>query len=1095
MGTFELTAKQYYAATSLDKNILVEAGAGSGKTSVLTERYLFALRRGISHHEVVAITFTEKAADEMRQRIIARYKLPEDEIWVSTIHAFCARLLRNHPLEAEVDPIFDIIDEPTAEIRRQAAIDNYFRYHLDNPTDGFKKLLNLFGIRSLHDIALQYLRDRREMRVIETLHIYETIKGWLVSDPLWIEALSLLRSININFSDRLNDKRTQILDLISKIDSHPELIGSILPLLNLSGAGRKWPAEELGKLKRGFGILKGLFKKVRPLLEWEDEIDFNEEKDINLAIITLIVEIREAYSKDKITRGELDFEDLLIKAKWLLTDTEIRSIYQTKFKQIMVDEFQDTNRLQYDILKLLSSDSDGCFLPGRLFIVGDPKQSIYRFRGGDVSIFNEIKDEFLKYDGEVIHLSDNFRSSSEIISCINNIFPQVFSGDRNRIQYVSLDPKSGTTGPKPALFVVPPSEEERRTNQAKIIQQYIRALIAGGVKPEEIAILFRGSLQIPPFEKALRGDGIPCFSYNNDLLFQQIEVYDFLNLLHFLESRDNIAALMGILRSPIVGLKDQSLLQIVFSGKMPDAGADWMLDGGERDSIRRFETTVERLRGIKDQIPINQFLNMVIEETFLDIIQLSDQARENLFQIVKLSEELSGAVTTLGGFLERVEFMISKGIQKSSAQPSEASRGVELMTIHKAKGLEFRYVIIPDLRYQPRPIPNKIAVDSGGRVTTTISRDEGGVVIPSWNHAYIKFLEREEDIAESKRLLYVAMTRAISNLVLVIDADDLEDDDGVELFRGGSWASWFRAFTNTEVFDLIKCELVPESREIENKSYELIDTVDKTDSDWVPVSEPAIKPAERGLTLSISELSSFRTCGLAHHYRYREDILITEGERRAGYGSDVGRWTHRLLQKWYPFKEDIYKLADSIEVPTEIRNRVLKLALNVLNPGIRSLFDAMPEADLELSFHMKLDNNIVEGIIDVAMFDGDGWRIIDYKTNRVSKQNIDHLVGEYKFQLESYATGLETVSGQGVRELSMIFLEAPFKIDLPWNFESKESVINEWRRIASEIGRSNAVPNPSSCPYCIFKKWCPEVKAGALIDITLDPEYSIEYEA
>src|SRR3990167_3759160 len=588
MDKIQLTERQYYAATSLDKNILVEAGAGSGKTAVLTERYLFALRRGISHREIVAITFTEKAADEMRQRIIARYKLPEDEIWVSTIHAFCARLLRNHPLEAEIDPIFDIIDESTAEIRRQSAVNNNFRYHLDNPTAAFRKLLNLFGMKSLHDIALQNLRDRRETRVIDEKHPLKTIKEWLVSDPLWIEAFSLLRSANIDSGDPLGDRRSQLLEIVSRLDSNQELINSIPPLLNLSGAGRKRSSSDSVTLKRGFFVLKELFKKVRPLLEWEDEIDLDEEKNINQAVVTLISDVRESYGREKIARGELDFEDLLIKTKWLLTDSTIRNIYQTKFKQIMVDEFQDTNRLQYEIVKLLSSDADGCFLPGRLFIVGDPKQSIYRFRGGDVNIFNGIKDEFLKYGGEVIYLSDNFRSSPEIIKCINNIFPQVFSRDRSGIEYISLDSKSGNTGTRPALFTIPSSDGDRRENQARIVQKYVLSLISEGVKPEEIAILFRGSLQIAPFEKALRKGGIPCFSYNNDLLFQQVEVYDFLNLLNFIEKKNDVTAFTGILRSPLVGLKDQSILNLISSGKILNPGEDIALDEDEMYSILRF---------------------------------------------------------------------------------------------------------------------------------------------------------------------------------------------------------------------------------------------------------------------------------------------------------------------------------------------------------------------------------------------------------------------------------------------------------------------------------------------------------------------------
>lgn len=1092
MESNQLTEKQSWAATSIDKNILVEAGAGSGKTAVLTERYLFALRRGFSHHEIVAITFTEKAADEMRRRIIAKYKLPEDEIWVSTIHSFCARLLRSHPLESEVDPIFDIIDESVAEIRRQTAINQCFAFLLANPTTYFRKLLELFGIKALQEIALQCLRDRREIEPSKEMSIFETIRNWLVSDPLWAQSIALLKSINIDFVDCLVERKTKIIDLISKIDKQPELISSITSLLNLSGSTKKWPSVELNKIQRSFALLKALFNKVGQLLDWEDEINEKEVMGVNIFLVSLISEIRGFYNREKKIRGELDFEDLLIKTRSLLNNQEIRELYLAKFKKIMIDEFQDTNLLQYEILQLLACDKQGGYLQGKLFIVGDPKQSIYRFRGAEVSLFNKIKNEFVKTGGEIISLSDNFRSSQSIINCVNKLFPPIFSGDRNKIDFSPLDAKSGIVSSKPSILIVPTSDADKREGQAAVVQSYILSLLREGVGAEEIAILFRGSMQIPPFEKALRECGVPCFSFNNASLFQQVEIYDLLNLLNYIENNSDITSLIGVLRSPVVGLRDQSILALAATKNILDPKNSF-LDEDEGYSLIKFIKIIEKLSKIKDRIPINQFLLQVIEDTYLDMLQLSDQARENLFQVVKISEEISGSIITLRQFLEKIEFMISNGIHKSSAQPNEESSGVSLMTIHKAKGLEFRYVIIPNLSYQPRPSLSKIIVDRNGKIATSIYKSHENEIRRSWVYSYFRFLDKEEDIAESKRLLYVAMTRAISNLVLIMDEGDLDKDKGDSVLRSGSWISWFSSLSIDDSFDLIKYDPIQKNIEDKKLSPKLVPNQDESDSNWLPISEITVQPIKRGATFSITELSSYKTCPLAHYYRYREDILITEGARRdrsAGFGSDVGRWTHKLLQQWYPFDSDVKKIADYIQVPSEIKNRVVKLASNVLEPEIRYIFNSNFDDHQELSFHMKLDENIIEGIIDVAIFDGRAWRIIDYKTNKVSKRNIDHLINEYRFQLQSYATGLEMVSGKPVGELSILFLDSPFIVSVPWCSEIYESIIKEWRDLMSGIQGEQSIPKISSCPYCIFKSWCEEAK----IDVLTDPEYNIEYE-
>jgi len=1039
MEPFSLTEAQERAVKTLGQNLVVEAGAGSGKTSVLTERYLHLIKKGLSHHQILAITFTEKAADEMRRRITSRYPLPADEIWISTIHSFCAKLLRHHPVEAGVDPLFQIIDETTAQMRRDQAVSRYLNKLLRASSQPLRSLLKAIEISKLQNILHLVLRDRREVTDTEKHHSLEDVHEWVFSDPMWKRAITLLRSAAGSSECKVEQRRQRILSIVDNLEDN---LVDIRSETSLSSCKRSsWDSESLEKVKEAFSLLKEIFKRIDTLLSFEEEGGVGQ---VRQDLTSLVEGVRQEYQSSKERRGELDFEDLLIIARQLLRKKGIRKRYQEQFQHVMVDEFQDTNQIQYDLVKLLTSDNSGTLLPGHIFVVGDPKQSIYRFRGADVSLFKKVTEEVVESGGEQIFLTENFRSSPSILKAVNAAFENLFPSDRDAIPFHALIPKGNAIGPEPTMLQIPDGEGKREI-EAKHVLEYIKERIAEGIQPEDIVLLFRGSAQISPYEAALRMAKIPCRSHNDGGLFEQTEIYDLLNLLHYIDDPSNHLALVGLLRSPIIGLTDEAIAEMFVNENL--------------NSPDSFNEKISTLRQLKDTIPLSLFLHKAIQESDLDLLQINDEGRKNLFKFVSFAEAMSKTPIKLSTFLQRIEKLIAEGVAQGKSDNVDISGGVQLMTVHKAKGLEFPVVIIPDLSYRPNPR------------SATVNLTEDGCIEPkdgNFNYAWSQFLDRDKSIAESKRLFYVATTRAISHLVLCVKEKSLEKKIDSTHLRKDSWEAWGQLL-NLSPYNPGKIKKI-DLNVVSKKPIEVIGS-----EDWKPISEFHIETSFQPVSTTITEMSLYKSCPLAHHYRYREDILISENEDlKPGYGSKVGDWTHLVLQNWYPFDSDLKEVVSKVEVPEELRGRVRRLASSILDRKVSSCFEGKKEGVSELHFMVPQDDNLVEGVIDLALFDGEGWEIIDYKTNKLSKDNLDNLVERYRFQMESYGVALKKATKSLVKKLTLIFLDGPFKVEIPWGEDVAEECEESWRAILKGMVEESSVPNQSYCPSCIFRSWCPE---------------------
>ncbi|HLB59375.1 MAG TPA: 3'-5' exonuclease, partial [Bdellovibrionota bacterium] len=675
----------------------------------------------------------------------------------------------------------------------------------------------------------------------------------------------------------------------------------------------------------------------------------------------------------------------------------------------------------------------------------------------------------------------------------------LFQNDRTQIPYNPLKPENRSDDSLPTLLVVPEPKdgEARRANEAGVVVEYIKSQLVQGFAPEQIALLFRGSIQIPPFEEALRKAGIPCRSLNSGGLFDQIEIFDLLNLLHVLENPTDQTPLIGVLRSPVVGLSDDTITKMVLQKTVFDLVPPERTLPEESMALHRLKKLLEKLKSLKNSLPISEFITQVIQESDLDLVQPNSQGKENLARFVHVCRGLSDKPLTLKEFLNRIEGLIAKGVKEELAQPPETVGGVQLMTIHKAKGLEFPIVILPDLKYRPNPgsIPFLI---NDQEVLTCHSVILDNQRIESFHHAWASFEEQDRELSESKRLFYVACTRAISRLALVVSENAFEKDEDSIPLRTGSWERWVMQEGVRKNFEVRYPGTVllrhPEPKAKDLNAGENSDPSsarppqddkeappqDDGERPWQPISEIPILVTPSPISTTITEMASYLFCPLAHHYRYREDILVVEGNQQVGHGKDIGDWTHLVLQKWFPFKADLDEVIQGLEIPKEFQNRVKALAKCVFHRGIKEYFPSNGEGNPEYTFLVSRDGHLIEGVIDLALFDGGTWTIIDYKTKANPNRNLSNLIEQYSFQMLSYATALTQLTNKSVSRVALLFLDGPLAVDLPWDSQVHQKVLGSWDDTLRGMQNQHASPRHDHCPKCLFKNWCPESR-GELV--------------
>lgn len=848
------------ALTTFDRTLLLEAGAGSGKTAILAGRVALMLAAGINASEIVAITFTEAAASELLSRIrdyVAKLSAGElplqlaaalpaglsqaqsaalkaaeanlDDLTCTTIHGFCQRLIRPYPIETGMDPGANITDPIEADLLLQESIDDWLREHLGGESEGY--LVEL--VRYNPKLAVRYTHE-----LARTFCEYRAVE--IPEDDIDGEAL---RSFLQAAHNCLNDIKTSIVSFpeleevvaalsrivrLARFDNPAALIelltSGIDAVLKADGGFRRFQHKgRYEKAAASHGISKA--QALEEMYAVQASYDKASEvwPTVRAASATLMLNglMREArlaadrYHDLKRRSALLDFDDLLHAARDLLANySTVRDALAERYKYVLVDEFQDTDPLQAEILWRLCGSEDiqdlndwtqSVIRPGSLFLVGDPKQAIYRFRGADVATYVQARDSLAQADDEAIQsISVNFRSRSGLLSFVNTCFESPL-GREGQPGFTPLDVGRVESSSGPAVSVLKlPGEEKMgakaaRELEATAVAQLCSSLIAshevsddeGGVRPVEprdIALLAPTGTELYLYEAALENLNIPVASQAGKSFWLRQEVQDLVALTRALaDSRDRLA-LLALLRGPLIGLTDEEILDIGWD--LVQAGADEQPEpeiapdatavaGGTTGTPRlTIDTdpelikhalasdTLRRLQALKriaGRTTPYHLLSQAVDQLRVRPVLRQRHARpERVLANVSAFLELARPydVRGLQAFASNVTASWSDAERALEGRADKDEDAVNLVTMHSAKGLEWPIVVAV----------NTVSV-VGGSSDAFVDRANNRLhrkVLGAEPLGFAEALEREtiQTTFERERLWYVATTRAREQLIL-----------------------------------------------------------------------------------------------------------------------------------------------------------------------------------------------------------------------------------------------------------------------------------------------------------------------------------------
>ncbi|HHW14456.1 MAG TPA: UvrD-helicase domain-containing protein [Firmicutes bacterium] len=1096
---FTYTEAQRAAVTNLGQSLVVTAGAGSGKTRVLVDRYVNLIdptRPGgplATPESVAAITFTNKAAREMldrvrravRERLEASRDAEERRLWqgvlertaaarIRTIHSFCSELVREFPVEAGIDPEAAVLDDFAAgELLAEAA------------RKAILKLLD--GDRTIRRLAVE--------------------KGL---EALTAELLGLYRSLRAAGEDLAEAERATLAGLAAAAESGGETAdkaaGEVVP-----EAARAY-FRLLARLDREYAALK--------------------------------------------TPAALDYEDLQLLARNLLRERpDVRSRLRARFRYLLVDEFQDTDALQHEIVALLAGDPPG----ERLFVVGDPKQSIYRFRHAEVGLFEEIQRWVKERQGDVLLLAENFRSQPGLVEFVNALFSRLMPAG-----YEPLAPGRQTEARYPAVELLladrGPGEKNGTAvlKEARLLAARLKAMVEGGEElvsqrpaaggPEErravrygdVAILFRTRTRLKVFEKALAEQGIPYFVVGGIGFYRKPEVVDLISLLRAVDDPDDRLSLVAALRSPLFSVPDDALLLLVQRygdlnrGLVAMEASDQSpFDRETEERLRRAATLLAQARALRSRLSVPEFLDFLLERTgypaALAVRTGGARRLANLRKLRRVATELTqGACFSLTDFLAYFDRLVEKSDEAEAAIETEAGDAVKLLTVHAAKGLEFPVVAVADLG-QKFPATAARWRHSRGR-GIGFCLPGGGKPVPTALQERLAAEAAEQDRVELVRLLYVAVTRARDHLILS-GCREAPEPDG----RGKKpqcWLTWImEALPSLELPAGLLAETAPPVPAEPSAPVAAHTAAASAPAAPPPTAPPAAAPApaaasplpwpgRRVAVATVSELMCFAACPRWYHLRYRLGVPPAaewegpggeEGHEDAEPGassSGVGLWTeagagtgsgpltpvtrgsvvHRVIERLRRPQDLDFVLREALR-EAGVAEAAEAEAAALLRPLLVAYlegeeFAAVGRGEVvaaEAPFFVRLAPNfLLRGVVDRIDRVPGGLRLLDFKTNLVPEGRARaEADGYYRLQLPLYALAVEEVWREAVRSAAFVFLAPKTCVEVDLSSAARAEAREEAVRLAREIETGAQDPRPSPfCSQCGYGPLCDAGRAG-----------------
>ncbi|MEJ8751126.1 UvrD-helicase domain-containing protein [Lagierella sp. ICN-221743] len=986
----KLRDEQLKAIETIDRNLAINAGAGTGKTEVLTRRYVNLLKNGDfgdrgEVSSVVAITFTKKAASEMKQRVRELVENSEDEKLqqlagdlndpnISTIDSFCGKIVKENSYFLDIDPSFKVMED-----RESYSL-------LNNTLNELLKSDEYKGI--IHEILNKTGRRDSDQVREDIKNIYNAIDQTTERPSYFIK--EALKS-----SEKLNKKsvREDICKSILAFEENSKFADKFRKFLFEEGTLEKLLNEDDDyTLSKYFSHLYGYsspkYNDLKVTGDLERQYIEYKNMELNIKILKLCDDLKTKMMQEKKKLGRFEFNDILQMSIELMQIPSVKEKIQSDIRYLMVDEYQDSNDLQRKLFYEICSVNN-VLDRGNLFIVGDPKQSIYGFRGANINVFSETLEDIVNSGGELINFDMNFRSDRGIIEPVNIIYSKLMEERYNPLSF-SKDNGGQRFN---IIFGDNKSPKDLETN-------LISKFIIKSLKEESLGnftLLFRSRSKISDFENKFKEQGLDYYTFDSPGFFTTEEINLLISILKLIKNEGNNISYYYILNSKLYSYSDEEILEFYKNGN---------------EEIQNAVNEIhEKIVAIKN---LNLSSNRrIVEEIYrsfkiFEIYNFENrdfQAQGNLYKMILLSRLSDENLETFDEFFYTMEEKYSTLSQQQVED--EKSDVIKLMTIHGSKGLGFNQVIVPNLG-------SKTASDKN---IINFSKENGiGVnyLGVGYNFNLNKDLKKATEEKENDNIYYVAMTRAKEGLLLGMS--------------GAS--SGYKSVLDKIVVENFEENFLDEGEYKDVLPIERENNYENPEKNF-PYLENLEIEDKKTIKLNISEImqnyNMKNEVGKVYDNSVNFDLNISS--------NILGKLVHRFVQIYEgDFEETFQKVKE--EFLFDSNEGILReLLLNILDDLDEEYFEGLRE----INFVYRYKNFIFRGIIDNIVEKDDTIIVTDYK---FSSLNNESLIANYFIQIVFYGIVLEKLYPKKEIKLQLINLRNKYKTYVDFNDDIKEKVID-----------------------------------------------------
>ncbi|HWQ62781.1 MAG TPA: UvrD-helicase domain-containing protein [Methanospirillum sp.] len=1072
------TPRQIEAITTHDRSLVVTAGAGTGKTHVLITKYLNLLEtfgegkeryeNPISVRNILALTFTDKAAAEMKERIRKSLDEKQGEFWektraeflitpVQTFHSFCAQVLREFAFEAQVEPSFVVLDEQEASRILTSCFQDLI--HAPSEEGDVVYALATVGAYNLEQmIRTLYPRRDEAERFFESIRTDQdgTISFWQDEIRAYRESEAEKIRGNCRFRETVRSliafalmdtpsedkamiylqKVRPFLEVMDSDGTADEFLDAATRYLKVKlgtgGSKKLWTEELLSELRETYKELNEMLDRAPAVAAMRfdpgDQFSIRTIRFLN-ALGTSFARFCELVEEEKAAAGGIDFADLIRSCRQLFRDHQglVAEHYKRQFRYILVDEFQDTDPAQFEIVTAIAG-TPGPDLQS-LFIVGDPKQSIYLFREADVTRFRDASSLITNNcSGKEISLDVCFRSSPAVITFVNILFAGLFQSVEKPWEFpyepaLVSDERDGHAGTVSLLL----THKDGEVSEPEAVADEILAIVRDHLEVYEegerdgeglrtfttrpaiwrdIAILLERRTNLGEFLHALGRRKIPYYVHKGSGFYQRQEILDLINLLTFLLKPYDDISLVGLLRSPYIGMKDTDIIDIRRSGR--GTFFERLQKRGEScHAAARAYDLLDAWRGRAGRWRVTDLIQSVLDESGIFTVYGGLAEGQQILSNIRKLQEMVRAQEEKGRYqladlVADLSEAVKTGDQEGEAMIDDPGLdAVRIMTIHAAKGLEFPVVFVPEMGQRSNQVQPPVLMEGPGPLMGVRIPDPEDDFETAETPVYSLLKNRQEEklLAEKKRLLYVALTRAADHLIMSSEIGD-ELPDGSKDTRL-DWI-WRELGITGNVIEAGEIHIrSPDGRELSMRIVKPGQRLIQDEQKLPPFTIPDELRDEPGRFV-LRQIPGKPS---------RSPLLVTEiakaadepsGQQHEGYGAGFGTAIHEVLRGNDP---------EMVIREWGITDPDLQQELKETLERFESLPELIQRVQIkrELAFTVTIGGAAVTGRIDCIIQNTDGsWLVIDYKSDTLSGSELCEKK-VYRIQTEIYRQAAETL--------------------------------------------------------------------------------------